>query len=102
MPIYEYECTECGKSHETVLPMARMTPTRRCPWCDTEGAAKKVINFQGSVLTDDAPWLRESAEILSEPVEGGQVPATRKGLRAHLDKNEIEHKETGGENLWMV
>ena len=88
MPLYEYHCGKCGHRFEVMLTVAEMTDTRACPRCDYP--ALKVINFQGRVFTDDAPWLRDAAEILSTPVKTGRVEATRAGIRRHCEKHGIE------------
>jgi len=42
MPVYEYECNECGKSFEIQQRMAD-GPLTNCPDCD--GALKKLMSM---------------------------------------------------------
>ncbi|HOS97939.1 MAG TPA: zinc ribbon domain-containing protein [Deltaproteobacteria bacterium] len=41
MPIYEYECTKCGKVFEALVPMgAKDAPP--CPTCSSRRVKKKI------------------------------------------------------------
>ena len=100
MPLYEYHCSKCGHAQEVLLPIREMTDTRECPECGY--IAIKVINFGGHIQLEDAPWIREAAAELSDPVPGGQVTPTRSGLREHLERTGTRHKETSVRGRWMV
>ncbi len=49
MPIYEYECQECGCHHE-MLQKVSDNPLTTCPSCDT-GALKKLVSAAGFRLS---------------------------------------------------
>lgn len=49
MPIYEYECQECGFHHE-VLQKISEDPLKKCPSCDAD-ALKKLISAAGFRLS---------------------------------------------------
>jgi putative FmdB family regulatory protein len=42
MPIYEYECTKCGKKFELVLTSIRQKAEPQCPKCKSRKARKLV------------------------------------------------------------
>lgn len=43
MPIYEFECAECGERFEELLPMG--TETATCASCGAAGAERKLSSF---------------------------------------------------------
>ncbi len=43
MPIYEFECGECGERFEELSSAG--TETATCPNCGTEGAERKLSSF---------------------------------------------------------
>jgi len=43
VPIYEYECSACGKSFEVFLGM-RDKPVKKCPHCNSSKIRKLVSN----------------------------------------------------------
>ena len=45
MPIYEYECTDCGHKLEAIQKMSD-DPLKDCPECD-ESALKKLVSAVG-------------------------------------------------------
>ncbi len=42
MPIYVYECRECGQRFESLRSMSRRTEAPPCPTCDSEDTALGV------------------------------------------------------------
>lgn len=74
MPIYEYECTECGHSEE-VLQKFSDPPVTECPHC--KGAMKKLMSMNsfhlkgsGWYVTDYASKGKSSAPSTT-PSGGG-------------------------------
>jgi len=45
MPIYEYECTDCGHKLEAIQKMSD-DPLKDCPECDTD-SLKKLVSAAG-------------------------------------------------------
>lgn len=44
MPIYEFDCHECGKPFETLV-LGFSTENVRCPECDSKDIKKKISAF---------------------------------------------------------
>ena len=44
MPIYEFECQNCGKPFETLV-IGFSTDDVRCPDCESERVRKKISSF---------------------------------------------------------
>jgi putative FmdB family regulatory protein len=45
MPIYEYECHDCGREFEKVVRFAEADQPQVCPDCKSENTKKKVSVF---------------------------------------------------------
>ena len=43
MPIYEYQCTQCGETTEAIQRIAD-PPLSDCPSCEAEGALSKLLS----------------------------------------------------------
>lgn len=43
MPIYEFECGECGQVFEDLVPAG--TAAASCPACGTDGARRRLSTF---------------------------------------------------------
>ena len=83
MPIYEYECAECGHFEE-VLQKFSDPPVTECPHC--KGAMKKLMSMNsfhlkgsGWYVTDYASKSKSSAPSTppSEGGEGGTGPSAK-------------------------
>lgn len=75
MPIYEYECTECGKVEEALQKISD-PPLQKCPSC--RGRLKKLISqstfhLKGSgwYVTDYGGSSNQAAPAGSGKSEGG-------------------------------
>jgi putative FmdB family regulatory protein len=44
MPIYEFDCRECGKPFESLV-LGFSTDNVRCPDCDSQNVKKKISSF---------------------------------------------------------
>lgn len=44
MPIYEFDCHECGKPFESLV-MGFSTDNVRCPECNSQDVKKKISSF---------------------------------------------------------
>jgi len=45
MPIYEYECRECGYIFEKMVPLSDLHQTPACPDCARRNTRKKLSTF---------------------------------------------------------
>ncbi|NTU43545.1 MAG: zinc ribbon domain-containing protein [Nitrospirales bacterium] len=88
MPIYEYQCLECGKSHEIIQKFSD-APMEKCPACG--GQMKKLISNTSFVLkgtgwyvTDYASKNKNSATPASKPAE--KTTPTESGAAAETKK----------------
>jgi putative FmdB family regulatory protein len=45
MPIYEYDCQECGKEFELLVSSGRSADTQTCPFCASDKLTRKFSAF---------------------------------------------------------
>jgi putative FmdB family regulatory protein len=45
MPIYEYECSECGDSFEKMVRFSEADQPQICPTCQSQNTKKKISVF---------------------------------------------------------
>lgn len=48
MPIYEYKCSKCGASFDTLQPMNAPQEGIRCPYCGSEETKRLPSTFSSS------------------------------------------------------
>ena len=87
MPLYSYECSECGKLQDRILKLAEIWKAIKCQECG--GSTKKVITLgHGGIQRDEPTWLPDACEQL---IPEGQKPfETRTEYKKYLkDKNLI-------------
>ena len=94
MPLYEYECTECGRLTE-MLQRLSDPPLAQCPACG--GAVRKLLSapafqFKGSgwYVTDYARKGQGDAKPdagKGEAGKGGDKAASGDGAKAKADKS---------------
>ncbi len=55
MPIYEFECQNCGKPFETLV-MGFSIDNIKCPECNSEDVKKKISSFavKGNSITSSS------------------------------------------------
>lgn len=58
MPLYEYECNECGKNHEVIQRFSDK-PLTTCPECG--GEVKKLISNTSFVLKGTGWYITDYA-----------------------------------------
>lgn len=87
MPLYSYECPECGKVMDKVFPMNDCPRTVGCIHC--RGTAKKIIAIgHGGIQTDnDVPWLESACKVLQNPREPRLV--TRTEYKKYLEEKRL-------------
>lgn len=42
MPLYEYECDQCGESFELIVPMSEKDNPTECPLCHDAHTRRKI------------------------------------------------------------
>lgn len=92
MPIYEYECIDCGKTFETVQKITE-EPLTSCPFCS--GKVKKLVSncfFQlkgnGWYLTDYARKSQNKEEKKEEK------KGEKKDKKSDKGEAKVKSKET--------
>ncbi len=48
MPIYEYECKQCGEPFEKMVPFSEADRLPVCPRCKSEDTRQKISNIFSS------------------------------------------------------
>ena len=92
MPLYDYECLECGAEFEMYFPMREWKMTPLCPTCN--GKAKKVLKpGHGGIQTDTPAWIDETVRAqLQDPDDGEKPIETRAELNRVLRENHLRPK----------
>ncbi|MDP3478970.1 MAG: zinc ribbon domain-containing protein [Desulfoprunum sp.] len=72
MPVYEYECVDCGKSFEIQQKMAD-APLTVCPECD--GTVKKLMSMSSFQLKGGG-WYADGYASANGGAAKPAVPAT--------------------------
>jgi len=100
MPIYEYECLQCGKRTE-LLQRMNDAPLAACPQCG--GKVKKLISspafqFKGSgwYVTDYAGKKGGGTEAKSETKGEGESKAEKKEEKKEKKEAVAETKSSSG------
>lgn len=98
MPLYQYECEECGLVIEQVFKIKRCPRNIECPKC--KGKARKIICIPGSDNTKESPdWVKSICEVVDK--EGGThcqqllKDPTRKNLENWMKVEGVRHFEPG-------
>jgi putative FmdB family regulatory protein len=92
MPLYDYECLDCGAEFELLFPMKKWKVAPLCPNCN--GKSKKILKpGHGGIQTDTPVWIDNSvraqlqdSDIPEKPIE------TRAELKRVLEKNSLQPK----------
>jgi putative FmdB family regulatory protein len=45
MPIYEYQCNECGDEFEKMVRFSEADHAQSCPLCQSQNTRKKISTF---------------------------------------------------------
>ncbi len=67
MPLYEYECEQCGTRFERIQSI-RDEPVRQCPECS--GAVHKVLHAAGIIFKGSGWYITDSRKSTSGTVTG--------------------------------
>ena len=71
MPLYEYECENCGRRFERLQSM-NDEPVRQCPEC--AGAVHKVFHAAGIIFKGSGWYITDSRKATSGTVTGDSKP----------------------------
>lgn len=75
MPIYEYECENCG-THFDKFQSINDDPVRQCPECS--GAVHKVFHPAGIIFKGSGWYITDSRKSTSSTVSGESKPVETK------------------------
>lgn len=75
MPIYEYECENCG-THFEKIQSVKDDPIRQCPECS--GTVHKVFHPAGIIFKGSGWYITDSRKSTSSTVTGENKPAETK------------------------
>ena len=87
MPIYTYQCSECGEIQEKIFPISDFPDTVRCSQCGE--LARKIIT-PPAIQCDsgiDVPWLKSACENLLP--DGHRPIETRGEYKRYLKEHHI-------------
>lgn len=73
MPVYEYECEQCGTHFERIQSV-RDEPIRRCPECS--GTVHKVFHPAGIIFKGSGWYITDSRKSSSGAVAGESKTST--------------------------
>lgn len=66
MPLYDYQCKECGATFETLMPADDSAPID-CPNCGATERAHRIISLgRGNSMPEDAGWIRSVLEVVDK------------------------------------
>jgi putative FmdB family regulatory protein len=71
MPLYEYECENCGRRFER-LQSINDEPVRQCPEC--AGAVHKIFHAAGIIFKGSGWYITDSRKATSGAVTGDSKP----------------------------
>lgn len=98
MPLYNYECPDCGVIIEKVFKLKRCPRHIKCSVC--KGKARKIICIPGADNTKESPdWVKSIIEVVDK--EGGAhcqrfiKNPTRKNLETWMKVEGVRHFEPG-------
>jgi putative FmdB family regulatory protein len=68
MPLYEYECENCGTRFERIQSI-KDEPIQQCPECS--GAVHKIFHAAGIIFKGSGWYITDSRKSTSSAVTGG-------------------------------
>ncbi len=90
MPIYEYECENCGARFERIQSI-KAEPVRQCPECS--GVVHKVLHPAGIIFKGSGWYITDSKKSQSGAVTGeskSESTETKKDKPAETAKPEAK------------
>ena len=96
MPLYEFECGECGAQFETFDRVDTCPQELPCPDCG--GRARRIISIRGAVHGDTPGWLDESVQgaLLDTDSRYFRAIETRSELKRHIKAKGICESPNSG------
>jgi putative FmdB family regulatory protein len=92
MPIYEYECKDCGNRFEKLQPMTA-DPIKVCPNCGEE-RVRRIIHPAG-IIFKGSGWYKTDTRK-PPPSEGGSESSTASDKPAETKPSESTSTESKG------
>lgn len=89
MPVYEYECQNCGKSFEE-LQSIHDKPLKKCMFCG--GAARRVIS-QTSFSLKGSGWYKDGYST-PKPAKESKAPGPEKKPAAPDSGKKVSSKDS--------
>jgi putative FmdB family regulatory protein len=96
MPIYEYECDNCGTRFERFQSM-QDEPIRQCPECS--GMVHKVLHPAGIIFKGSGWYITDSRKSTSSAVTGDAKPSSATSnseSKSNGGETKTESKSAGG------
>ncbi len=91
MPLYEYECENCGRRFER-LQSINAEPVRQCPEC--AGAVHKIFHPAGIIFKGSGWYITDSRKSTSGAVTGDSKPGNGETKKADTG-TQTESKSDG-------
>ena len=94
MPVYEYECENCGRRFERMQSINDQ-PVRQCPECS--GAVHKVFHAAGIIFKGSGWYITDSRKSSSGTVTGETKSASAESKPADTSTKADTKPETKSE-----
>ncbi|HLF03403.1 MAG TPA: FmdB family zinc ribbon protein [Anaerolineales bacterium] len=91
MPLYTYECSNCGVQFERLQKFADK-PIKRCPECN-KNAVKRVIQPAG-IIFKGSGWYKTDSRSSSSAVTGGASNAKKSETKSESKSSESKPAES--------
>ena len=91
MPIYEYECLECGKNFETMQKITE-EPLTSCPSCS--GKVRKLVSNCSFQLKGTGWYITDYARKSDEKKDKKAKKTEKKQEKPEKAESKVESKET--------
>lgn len=102
MPLFEYRCDACGKTHEILVALANRNAPQPCPACNAGMprmfSSPKIFNERAGCIEGRPDEFWERADRHKESQLKKRVDADREKLR-YGDKETVSKLKTAHDNL---
>ncbi len=92
MPVYEYECEQCGTRFERIQSV-RDEPVRRCPECS--GTVHKVFHPAGIIFKGSGWYITDSRKSSSAATTANGGSSGSKSSESNTAPKESGEKKAG-------
>jgi len=76
MPVYEYQCTQCGEVIE-IFHKVDYSYTGRCPNC--KGEVKRILSPSNFILKGSGFYVNDYPSESRKKTESSEIPPKKKG-----------------------